>query len=129
MPNPTKSMRVFRRCFSVFTILLIVGFQLVSCKKDEPKPEVAPSDNLSLDSVVATKTNIVVWEENHITAFARGPAITFKWQTNHGSMVGIDSSTVLYWACPTCVGDNTVKCTVSNAFGSISDTLVIHVTP
>lgn len=100
-----------------------------SCQKDKDPPPPPPGLNLSLDSIVATKTNIVVWEEIYITAFATGAEISYKWQTNHGSMVGIDSTTVLYWACPTCVGRNTVKCTISNNFGTISDTIIINVTP
>jgi len=113
-----------------FCLLVITGCLCVfsSCRKDQESPQADPSENLALDSIVATKYNIVVWEEIYITAYARGQNLTYQWNTNHGSMVGLDSVTAKYWACYSCLGSNTVECSVSNEYGTISDTIVIHVT-
>lgn len=108
-----------------FVITLVIS--LAACKKEEQKPNVQPSANLSLDSITTTKKHIAVWEEILITAHAKGENLKYQWRTNHGSMLGRDSATVKYWGCNTCVGLNTVECTVTNSFGSVSDTIMIQV--
>jgi hypothetical protein len=111
------------------SILALILFTTIiqSCEKNKEVPEVEPSNNLAIDSLVASKTNVVVWEEIYITAYTRGSNLSYLWSTNHGSMLGQDSITVKYWACPTCLGSNTVKCEVSNEYGMVSDTITIHV--
>lgn len=112
-----------------FLPALMFGVLLLSCNKEKEIPDTGPSDKLALDSLVATKKRILTWEELTVKAFARGENLKFEWYTNHGSMVAIDSSSVLYWACPTCEGLNVIECTVSNEYGSISDTVMIQVDP
>jgi hypothetical protein len=107
-------------------LILVVAF--ISCSKESPTIQVDPSTNLSLDSIVPTKRNIITWEEIYITAYTKGKNISYNWSANHGSMLEEDSSTVTYWACPSCVGKNTIKCQISNEFGTISDTITITVT-
>jgi hypothetical protein len=111
------------------SLSLIIVFSIVflSCKKDEKKQLTQPTDNLAIDSLVATKRNIVIWEEIYVTAYTRGENLSFHWSANHGSMESADSSTVKYWACPSCVGVNTIECKVSNEFGTVSDTIMINV--
>lgn len=61
-----------------FVLMIIVACwvsSFYSCQKDEDPPP--PGLNLSLDSIVATKTNIMVWEEIYITAFADFPVYKF----------------------------------------------------
>jgi hypothetical protein len=112
-----------------FSILFIMAILMFGCNKQEGNPDVAPSDNLALDSLVATKKHIVTWEEITVKAYARGENLKIEWYTNHGSMVALDSVTVIYWACPSCEGLNIIECTVSNDYGSISDTVMIQVDP
>lgn len=116
-------------CFK-HSLIILSGIVLISsCKKeDDPLPP-DPSDNLALDSLVATKKTVHTWEETFITAYARGQNLQFKWTANHGSMIGEDSVTVDYYACESCIGYNTVQCTVSNEYGSVSDTVMIQVNP
>jgi len=108
-------------------ILLLMFFSFISCNKDDHVIPPGSSNKLAIDSLVATKTDIKIWEEIYITAYTRGKNLTFKWSANHGSMSGKDSVTVKYWACPSCVGLNTIKCTVSNEYGSLYDTIMINV--
>ena len=111
--------------------LLMTLFFLVftSCKKDtkEAESEPNPSNNLSIDSIVATKKSIIVWEEIYIKAYARGQNLKFQWSANHGSMLGADSIAVKYWGCYSCIGLNTIECKVSNEYGTVSDTIMINV--
>ena len=119
--------------FKIFhiSIFAIVFFAItfLSCKKKQENIEPDPSDNLAIDSIVATKTNIITWEEIFITSYTRGKNITLKWSANHGSMLSTDSSTVKYWACPSCIGQNTIECKASNEYGSISKTITININP
>ncbi|MBP6871467.1 MAG: hypothetical protein KBC43_05625 [Bacteroidales bacterium] len=112
-----------------FPFILTLALLMAGCNKEKDNPDADPSDKLALDSLVATKKHIVTWEEITVKAYARGQNLKFEWYTNHGSMVALDSVTVLYWACPTCEGLNVIECTVSNEFGSISDTVMIQVDP
>ncbi|PLW93027.1 MAG: hypothetical protein C0592_07715 [Marinilabiliales bacterium] len=110
----------------IILLIFAIGIGLTACKKD-PVVEPDPSDKLALDSLVTEKQEIVVWEKIYIDAYTRGENISFLWSTNHGTLVGSDSSSVQYYACPTCLGLNTIECTVSNDYGSISDTIMIRV--
>ncbi len=111
-----------------FFALIMLSIAVSACRKEDELPPPDPTPNLALDSIVASKTNIIIYEEILITAYARGQNLTYQWKTNHGSMVGLDSVTAKYWACYSCIGDNVVECTVSNDYGAITDTIVIHVT-
>ena len=112
-----------------FTMMILLVILMFACNKEDDKPDVNLSDKLALDSLVATKKHIITWEEITVKAYARGESLEFEWYTNHGSMVALDSVTVLYWACPSCEGLNIIECTVSNEYGSISDTVMIQVDP
>lgn len=122
----TKSKSIVLKFFIIF---IFSASLFVSCKKENNTIIVDPTDNLALDSIRATKKSIIVWEEIYITAYARGKNLTFNWKANHGSMSGKDSVTVKYWACPSCVGLNTIECKVSNEYGIVSDTIMIKVNP
>jgi len=115
--------------FVLFVIYLSLLIPIESCKKDREPPLTDTSDNLALDSLVSTKKNIATWEAIYITAYARGQNLSFQWSANHGSMTGRDSVTVMYWACESCVGLNTVECKVNNEYGTVSDTIMIRVNP
>ncbi len=116
---------------SLFLLLMAAGFLwLASCDQNEEEmPEPEPTINLALDSITTPKKHIVMFEEILVTAHARGENLQYFWETNHGSMLGKDSVTVRYWGCPSCIGLNTIQCTVSNEFGSISDTIMVQVDP
>jgi hypothetical protein len=120
-----------RNLFLPVVIILLISADLgfSSCKKEKDPPPPDPSDNLALDSLVATKANIIVWEEIYVTAYARGKNLNYSWSANHGSMSGEDSVSIKYWACDACVGLNTIKCSISNEYGVISDTIMIRVNP
>ncbi len=118
---------IYNKAFILACLVLIISSFTTSCKKDKKIETVEPTVNLAIDSIVATKTNVVVWEKIKITAYTKGENLNYLWQADHGSMVGKDSSTVTYWGCYSCAGTNTVKCTVSNEYGSVMDTIKITV--
>ena len=113
----------------IFFLLSVYLFSVLlsSCKKEKDPPAPDPSNNLAIDSLVATKKTVVTWEETFITVYTRGKNLQYKWTANHGSMIGTDSVTVDYYACESCIGLNTIECTVSNEYGTVSDTVMIKV--
>jgi len=112
----------------LLTLIITSCLLLNACDKNqEATPEPEHTINLALDSITTTKKHIVMFEEILVTAHARGENLQYFWETNHGSMLSQDSITVRYWGCFSCVGLNTIQCTVSNEFGSISDTIMVQV--
>lgn len=111
----------------ILTSLILFCIYICSCKKESNTIVVQPSDNLAIDSLVATKTNIKIYEQTFITAYTRGENLKFQWNANHGTLESTDSLTVIYWACPSCLGLNTIECKVSNEFGTLTDTIMINV--
>lgn len=115
--------------YAYLSLLIITGCILMTgCEQDEEDmPEPEPTVNLAIDSITTPKKHIVMFEEILVTAHARGENLQYLWETNHGSMLSKDSITVRYWGCYSCVGLNTIQCTVSNEFGSITDTIMVQV--
>ena len=111
----------------LFFALIMFLVVVTACDKEPESPPPDPTPNLALDSIVATKNTIIIWEEIYITTYARGENLKYHWKANHGSMVGLDSVTAKYWACYSCLGYNTIECTVSNEYGSVSDTIMVQV--
>ncbi|MCX6272471.1 MAG: hypothetical protein NTU44_14895 [Bacteroidetes bacterium] len=121
-------MKNIKGYFRLLTFCFITGLVIIACKKhDDIVPE-NTTNTIKIDSLVPTKRNLVVWEESYITVYAKGQNLKYKWEADHGSMMGKDSTTVTYWACPSCLGNNTIKCVVSNESGRVSDTVMVHVT-
>lgn len=119
---------MYKRLIIRFALLFVVlVLAMPSCKKKDDSPPPDPSDQLALDSLVASKKVVETWEVITIRAYTRGENITFHWAANHGTLVTNDSVAAEYWACSTCVGLNTIECTVTNEYGSISDTIMINV--
>ncbi|MFW5755450.1 MAG: hypothetical protein ACOCWK_02535 [Tangfeifania sp.] len=126
--NPVANTRV--KCALYIPVLTLIVLMLsAGCNKQDEKPEPEPTVNLALDSLTATKKHIVVWEEITVRVYATGDNLDYKWETSSGSMLPIDSVTVRYWGCPSCVGENIIQCSVSNEFGTLSDTIVVQVDP
>jgi hypothetical protein len=111
----------------ILTSIILLAIFVFSCKKDNLNSNVQASDNLAVDSLVATKTNIKIYEQTFIKAYTRGKNLKFQWSANHGTIETTDSSMAMYWACPSCLGLNTIECKVSNEFGTVSDTIMINV--
>lgn len=119
----------FSTIFSIKTLFISLSIFLIflSCKKESKTETVEPTVNLAIDSIIASKTEIIVWEKINVKVYTKGENLSYLWQADHGSMVGKDSSAITYWACPSCIGTNTIKCTVTNNFGSVLDTIKITV--
>ncbi|HRY31583.1 MAG TPA: hypothetical protein P5531_01305 [Bacteroidales bacterium] len=115
------------RYFSYLFLLLAAVLSGFSCSKHSDIIPENTSNEIKIDSIIPSARDLLVWQQCSITVYARGNDLEYNWKTDHGSMVGLDSVTVIYWGCPSCIGTNTVKCTVSNSTGSVSDTIMLHV--
>lgn len=117
-------MNIFKIVLATIILTSIILF--TNCKKEEPN-YIEKSANLSIDSITTPKKTIKVWEQIYVTAHTRGQNLKFQWNTNHGSMYSTDSATVIYYACPTCLGTNIIECQVTNSYGTVKDTIMVHV--
>ncbi len=113
--------------FAPLAIGISLLISIVSCDSNDNPLFVNPSDDLALDSLKANKRTALLWEEVTITAYTRGENIHFQWSANHGSLLSTDSSSVIYWGCPSCVGKNIIQCIAENEFGAVQDTILIEV--
>ena len=110
--------------FLVFLGIILLG----ACNSHDDLVPGQTSTTVTIDSIVPSKRNLVVWEECYVSVYARGTNLSYQWEADHGSMIGTGLTTSTYWACPSCLGNNTIKCTVSDANGSVSDTIMVHIT-
>ncbi|HBS86215.1 MAG: hypothetical protein A2W91_09410 [Bacteroidetes bacterium GWF2_38_335] len=106
-------------------ILISVIFSVItSCKKEKEDEKI--SDEITIDSLVTDFYTVRAYDTACITVYATGADLEYAWEADHGYITGA-GTTIKYAAGECCVGTNTVKCTVSNTTGSVSDTIKINV--
>jgi hypothetical protein len=68
--------------FAILFFLPILLSFAQACGKESTSTPVLPAQ-LGIDSLVATKRNLVVWEETRIIAYAHGENILYHWTAKH----------------------------------------------
>jgi PKD repeat protein len=65
----------------------------------------------------------------NLVCYAIGGKLNYKWETDCGNLTPVpdDSTRITFTATNQCIGDKTIKCTVSNEKGNVSKTQVITV--
>jgi PKD repeat protein len=102
------------------------------CSKNDTStgtdPETGPPQ---IQSLTAEKTQILFGGQDPavITCNATGGNLTYTWEVDLGDLIPMNSShsKVSFTGAACCVGDKTIKCTVSNSQGSVSKTIVITI--
>ena len=115
-------------------LLLLTSLLLVvSCSKKDSNPtdpgvETGPPQIISL---TAEKTEILFGGQDPaiITCTATGGNLSYVWEVDLGDIIPMNSShsKVSFNGAACCVGEKTIKCTVSNSLGSVSKTIVITI--
>lgn len=82
-------------------------------------------------SLTADKTQILFggMDPATITCEATGGGLNYVWEVDLGDIVPVNTShsKVTFSGAACCVGEKTIKCTVSNSLGSTSKTIVITI--
>jgi DNA-binding transcriptional ArsR family regulator len=60
------------------TFIPLLAILMFSCNKKRDTSDINPSEDLALDSLVASKKHLVVWEQISVKAYARGQNLKAK---------------------------------------------------
>jgi hypothetical protein len=108
----------------VFLILLFVIF---ACQKEKDQNPDNTTDQIILDSLVASHYTVKAWDTTTITCYAHGTDLVYGWECDHGNFNG-SGMQIRYAAGECCIGLNTITCKVSNETGQIVRDIQIEVT-
>lgn len=117
---------VFPKVFSSCIIAILIMALLASCDKKIEDSVVNTTDKIKILSISASTSTIRAYDTTTVTILAEGEDLSFRWEVDHGYIIGKGIS-VHYTAGECCVGLNTIKCTVSNMHGEVSDTIKVRV--
>ncbi|GAB4318305.1 MAG: hypothetical protein Kow00127_10290 [Bacteroidales bacterium] len=112
-----------------FVLFLSVAalFAAVACDKENNPAQEDTTDQISVDSLVASLFSVKAWDTTTITCYARGSNLVYGWECDHGNFNG-GGNQIKYAAGECCVGVNTITCTVSNETGHVVRQIQIEVT-
>lgn len=103
-------------------IVFAVAFS--SCKKDD---ENANTTNPVIESLTTDKNHIQSGGNDPaiLTCVANGGSLEYLWEVDLGDIFPLndEGSKVRFTGSECCLGEKTIKCTVSNNKGSIMDTV------
>lgn len=110
----------------IFLWLFLFIF-LAACEKNEEKEIENPSNEISIDSLVATFLTVKAWDTTTITCYTKGLDLEYFWECDHGTING-GGDKIKYAAGECCVGLNTITCIISNETGQATKNIQIDVT-
>jgi hypothetical protein len=111
------------RCIILASLFV---FFLIACEKESSKTPVV-SDEITIDSLIATLYSVKAWDTTTITCYATGADLIYQWECDHGNFSG-SGMQVKYGAGECCVGTNNITCKVSNHTGQVKESIQIVVT-
>lgn len=105
---------------------------LLGCSEESTNPNVdAETSAPEIRSLTAEKTQILYGGQDPavITCDATGGNLTYVWEVDLGDIIPLNSSRskVSFNGSACCVGEKVITCTVSNAKGSASKSIVITI--
>lgn len=107
----------------IFVIFIVLSVSVIACSK---KKDTMPSADIKILSLTATVNPVKAFDTTVITMEAIGDSLQYSWKANHGKLKG-SGKEIKYSACESCIGLNTITCTVFNYTGEVSDTVMIRV--
>ena len=110
---------------TIYTFLLIGIVVMTACSKKDELPQ---SGSIKIISLTVTKNPVMAYDTTTLSVVAQGENLQYGWSANHGKVYG-SGSKVLYDACQSCAGLNTITCRVFNDTGEVRDTIMIRVIP
>lgn len=119
-----KSLKYFLElCF-----LLVI----LSCSKNDSNTNFEKETSAPIiNSLTSNKSQIFYGGEDYteITCNASGGNLSYKWEVDLGDIIPLNSShsKIKYAGSACCVGEKTIKCTVTNSLGSDSKTIQITI--
>jgi PKD repeat protein len=122
-----KQTIIFSKYIYFLFVLIIIGCSSKSSNPVNNSETTAPK----IISLTAPKTEILYGGQDPaiITCEATGGNLSYVWQVDLGDIIPLNSdhSQVSFTGAACCIGDKTIKCTVSNDKGSDSKNIVITI--
>ncbi|MCB2218749.1 MAG: hypothetical protein KQI35_00025 [Bacteroidetes bacterium] len=100
---------------------------LIACEKDKDQKPSDTTDQITIDSLIASLYSVKAWDTATITCYANGIDLVYSWECDHGNFNG-GGTQIKYAAGECCIGLNTITCTVSNETGQVTKDIQIEVT-
>lgn len=115
---------------TLFLFAAVFSFFCFSCKKEDKKPENTQAVNsipLSFTELKAQSPGIHVGETTLITAVVTGSNLVFNWSCTAGTVVGEGAEVTYGSSCTSCIGLNSITCTVSDGNTSVTKSIEVSV--
>ncbi|MGN0032393.1 MAG: hypothetical protein ACI358_01225 [Candidatus Limimorpha sp.] len=111
------------------TILPII---ILGCQKDyiEDFNDIE-TESIVFEWIIASCDTANMFDTIILTAVAKAQNFQYKWQRAKGTLIpfNYNPSKAYFWGCPTCIGDITVSCTVSNGSGQYTKDKSLYIFP
>lgn len=122
-----------KNIFLFVSICLVCFLLIIGCSKksDSPTDPSLETGSPVITSLTAEKTQILYGGQDPaiITCSATGGNLKYVWEVDLGDIIPLNAShsKISFNGAACCVGDKTIKCTVSNSKGSDSKTIIITI--
>ena len=116
-----------KKIFTFYILVTLISIFIINCDNDDPT---TPSVNgPKIDSLITDKKEILAdgSDKAIITCYASGDNLSYLWEVGFGDIIPInaEASEVTFAGATCCIGEQTIKCTVSNDLGRDSKTIGI----
>lgn len=118
-----------RKLFLGGLICAMVGMVL-SCNKKQDNEVTTSAGDVTLDSITIHPRTIRGYDTTYVRAYVTGENLVYSWEADHGTLTAMgNGDSICYWAGLCCIGDNTIRCTVTDGSHEVTDTVRVHVKP
>lgn len=121
-----------RNVLTITILAIVLPIIIISCQKDyiEDFNDIE-TESIVFEGITASRDSANMFDTIILTAVAKGENLQYKWQRAKGTLIPFnnDPSKAYFWGCPTCIGDITVSCTVSNESGQYTKEKNLYIFP
>lgn len=121
-----------RNVLTITILAIVLPIIIISCQKDyiEDFNDIE-TESIVFEGITASRDSANMFDTIILTAVAKGENLQYKWQRAKGTLIAFndDPSKAYFWGCPTCIGDITVSCTVSNENGQYTKEKNLYIFP
>lgn len=121
-----------RNVLTITILAIVLPIIIISCQKDyiEDFNDIE-TESIVFEGITASRDSANMFDTIILTAVAKGENLQYKWQRAKGTLIPFndDPSKSYFWGCPTCIGDITVSCTVSNESGQYTKEKNLYIFP
>ena len=121
-----------KKVLGIIILSMILPILIISCQKDYIEDfDDVETESIVFEGITASRDSANMFDTIILTAVAKGENLQYKWQRAKGTLIPFNDnpSKAYFWGCPTCIGDITVSCTVSNESGQYTKEKNLYIFP